>query len=289
MKKILTLKIKDTTEEVKLSFEELGIENPTYKEVARYLLRNNDIIKARFNGINFEYLNMSGRYISLKDNDMVRNQAFRINYIYYISTKKKVAYQKNIQAPVSEEKYEPEKINEPKINEPEKIKEPEPLPETSLHRKQYEQKENANFHQNKIEEEQLEPKKIEYAGFGARLGAYIIDSLIIGIPFGITNTIISSINENISSFVSILGIFAIWLYFAKMESGPQQATIGKKISGIKVTDLNGNRISFAKASGRHFGKIISALIFLIGYLMVAFTEKKQALHDIIAGCLVIKK
>jgi uncharacterized RDD family membrane protein YckC len=57
---------------------------------------------------------------------------------------------------------------------------------------------------------------------------------------------------------------------------------------LKVTDMNGNKIGFGKASGRHFGKILSGMILSIGYIMAAFTEKKQALHDKMAGCLVVK-
>jgi uncharacterized RDD family membrane protein YckC len=74
-----------------------------------------------------------------------------------------------------------------------------------------------------------------------------------------------------------------------MESSERQATFGKIALGIKVTDLNGDRISFAKASGRHFAKIISAIILLIGYIMAAFDSKKQALHDKMAGTLVLNK
>jgi len=55
---------------------------------------------------------------------------------------------------------------------------------------------------------------------------------------------------------------------------------------MKVTDLQGNRISFARATGRHFAKYISAMILLIGYIMAGFTERKQALHDMITGTLV---
>ncbi len=74
-----------------------------------------------------------------------------------------------------------------------------------------------------------------------------------------------------------------------MESSPTQATLGKMALGIKVTDLAGKRVGFGKATGRYFGKIISALILLIGFIMVAFTEKKQGLHDKMAGCLVVNK
>ncbi len=59
--------------------------------------------------------------------------------------------------------------------------------------------------------------------------------------------------------------------------------------GIKVTDLNGHRIGFGKATGRYFGKIISAMILFIGFLMIGFTKKKQGLHDMMAGCLVVNK
>jgi uncharacterized RDD family membrane protein YckC len=80
-----------------------------------------------------------------------------------------------------------------------------------------------------------------------------------------------------------------WIYYASLESSAWQATLGKKILGLKVTDLAGNRISFARASGRFFGKILSGMILGIGFLMAGFTERKQALHDILAGCLVLRQ
>jgi multisubunit Na+/H+ antiporter MnhC subunit len=72
-----------------------------------------------------------------------------------------------------------------------------------------------------------------------------------------------------------------------MESALKQATLGKMAMRIKVTDWDGNRISFGKATCRHFGKFISGIILGIGYIMVAFTQKKQGLHDIMSGCLVV--
>jgi uncharacterized RDD family membrane protein YckC len=74
-----------------------------------------------------------------------------------------------------------------------------------------------------------------------------------------------------------------------MESSPQQATLGKMALGLKVTDLQGERLSFARATGRYFGKIVSSLILFVGFMMAGWTEKKQALHDIMAGTLVVKK
>lgn len=94
--------------------------------------------------------------------------------------------------------------------------------------------------------------------------------------------------------VTIIGMLFIlllghWLYYTLMESSRYRATLGKMALGCIVTDLSGNRISFARANGRFFGKWISSAIFNIGYLMAGFTEKKQALHDILASTLVIQK
>jgi uncharacterized RDD family membrane protein YckC len=144
--------------------------------------------------------------------------------------------------------------------------------------------------------------KIRYAGFLIRLVAYIVDSIVmcfifIGIMtiFGVSWTQDIYFNSpddyNMSaSLMPNLILIAIgWLYFALMESGPNQATLGKMAIGIKVTDINGNRISFPKATGRFFSKIVSTLILFIGYLMVIWDPKKQALHDKLAGTLVIHK
>lgn len=89
--------------------------------------------------------------------------------------------------------------------------------------------------------------------------------------------------------IDLLMIMAQWLYWALLESSVWQATLGKKMLGLYVTDLEGKRITFARASGRYFAKIVSTLTIGIGYLMAGFTPKKQALHDMIAECLVLKK
>jgi uncharacterized RDD family membrane protein YckC len=80
-----------------------------------------------------------------------------------------------------------------------------------------------------------------------------------------------------------------WLYFAGMESSEHQGTLGKMALGLIVTDINDQRISFARATGRFFAKIITNYTFLIGYIMAGFTEKKQALHDMIASTLVLRR
>jgi uncharacterized RDD family membrane protein YckC len=80
-----------------------------------------------------------------------------------------------------------------------------------------------------------------------------------------------------------------WLYWAGLESSVYQATLGKMALSLKVTDLNYDPISFARATGRYFAKFISALILCIGFMMAGWTARKQALHDLMAGTLVVKK
>jgi uncharacterized RDD family membrane protein YckC len=156
---------------------------------------------------------------------------------------------------------------------------------------------------------------ITYASFGARFVAMIIDYIIIGILQGIVITPLLAVlgvgiatqGENLSnlteeeqigligSFVAtfmsaMIVIYCIALfYFALMESSKAQASVGKMALGIKVTDTEGQRISFGKAFLRSIGKIVSGMIMYIGYIMAAFTDKKQGLHDMIANTLVVKK
>lgn len=93
----------------------------------------------------------------------------------------------------------------------------------------------------------------------------------------------------LSGFLGYIeGTILGWLYYTLLESSKKQATLGKSIIGIKVTDLNGNRISLGRANARYWSKIISALILFTGFIMAGFTQKKQGLHDIIAGTLVVK-
>jgi len=143
-----------------------------------------------------------------------------------------------------------------------------------------------------------------YAGFWKRFLAFLIDY---GILF-LGGAIVGAISERligdllrgtpthmgtrraIAGVIGlILGVFLNWLYYTLLESSSVQATIGKMVLGIIVTDLNGNRISFARANARYWSRIISALILWIGFIMAGFTKKKQALHDIIAETLVINK
>ena len=116
----------------------------------------------------------------------------------------------------------------------------------------------------------------------------IIGSLAIGF---VVFSLVMKIDDpaRLEFMTDTLGLIIGWLYFAVMESSTSQGTVGKMALGIKVTDTEGNKISFLRATGRHFGKIISSIILGIGYIMIAFTQKKQGLHDMLAECLVVNK
>jgi len=126
----------------------------------------------------------------------------------------------------------------------------------------------------------------KYAGFWIRVLAAIID----GVLLGAVGWIINGGHYVGFSFSGpgFLSIIIGWLYYSLMESSPRQATLGKMVVGIMVTDDIGKRISFARATGRYFAKILSAVILGIGFLMVAFTDRKQGLHDMLADTLVVK-
>jgi uncharacterized RDD family membrane protein YckC len=155
--------------------------------------------------------------------------------------------------------------------------------------------------------------RVEYAGFWVRFLAFLIDSAVMGIGFVLIliplifltglGGIIGEIHPN--EDMNDIGIFMLfgllflaatvsllwtWLYHALMESSEWQSTVGKRLLGLVVTDMAGQRVSFGRATGRHFAKIVTNMVpAFIGYIMAGFTERKQALHDMLAGCLVLRR
>ena len=131
---------------------------------------------------------------------------------------------------------------------------------------------------------------VVYGSFWERFCASFLDGLILMIPnFLITYLFTGQIIGGGLNYGAVLVNTIIgWIYSASLESGVSQATLGKRAIGLKVTDIQGQRISFGQATGRHFGKLISALILCIGYLMMLGNDKHQTLHDKMAGTLVIK-
>lgn len=152
------------------------------------------------------------------------------------------------------------------------------------------------------------PPDVQYAGFWLRVVAYFVDTLVLA-PVGLIGfailggTIVANLGKlqgdpDPAVIMSLFGAYALtifvsvsaaWLYHAFMESSRHEGTLGKKAMGLRVTDMNGNRISFGRASGRFFGKMITGMTMGIGYAMAGFTERRQCLHDMLAGCLVVKK
>lgn len=146
-----------------------------------------------------------------------------------------------------------------------------------------------------------------YGGFWIRFVAFIVDGIIVRVvtfPLAAALTAagilhrgarfgpIETPEDAIPIVTAALGTVAVfgllnWLYEALLTSSDWQATLGKKMLNLRVTDEAGNRISFARATGRHFAKYLSSFLF-IGFIMAAFTDRKRALHDILAGTLVRK-
>lgn len=156
-----------------------------------------------------------------------------------------------------------------------------------------------------LDESSVQQENFIFAGFGKRLVALILDSIILyfvnwiflGLILGLMPTqFVAGANFDYFSYFSSVMNYTLlsygihWLYSALMESSSYQGTIGKVVLGIVVVDeISGGRISFGKATGRYFGKILSSLILGIGYLMMLWSQKSQTLHDKLSGCVVVVK
>ena len=132
------------------------------------------------------------------------------------------------------------------------------------------------------------PEQPRYAGFWIRLLAYIIDAVILGaISFPLIQ-VLGSMGIGDHS-TNVLSIAISWMYFAVFESSTWMGSPGKKALGLIVTDEQGQQLSVGRATRRYFAKILSALLLGIGFFMIAFTARKQGLHDKIFHTLVVKK
>jgi len=135
---------------------------------------------------------------------------------------------------------------------------------------------------------------VVYAGFWKRYAAYMIDTVLIMIVFAIFGAFTGTAKSTVTmgdifgpAYFVQLALMA--LYFAWMHASPSQATLGKMTVGIKVTDDDGERISLLRGIGRFFASILSSLILCIGYVMAGFTDRKRALHDMVASTLVVDR
>lgn len=139
-----------------------------------------------------------------------------------------------------------------------------------------------------------DPVHLSYASFWVRFVALLIDGLFMWILSALILLLLGlPLSPELNDYegrlkLNFISIVASWLYYAGFESSSYQATPGKQAMGIFVTDTEGYSISFARASTRYFGRLLSGLTLLLGYIMAAFTERRQALHDLIAKTLVLK-
>lgn len=130
--------------------------------------------------------------------------------------------------------------------------------------------------------------ELRYAGFWARVAALIVDNAIVTI-FGVVLVVGASFAGDAAALVAMVAcVLAALLYWPLLECSALQATVGKQLLGMQVTDLEGGRLSFVRALLRNLAKIASSIPFGIGFLLAGFTARKQALHDMIASCLVVR-
>ena len=155
--------------------------------------------------------------------------------------------------------------------------------------------------------------QVPYAGFWLRAVAYLLDVILVSVvtvPIVIALVVATGLpewaktmsDENsqdpaafipLFTFIALLVVImlcGLWLYYSLTESSVWQGTVGKKAMGLMVTDLDGRRVTFGRATGRFFSRLITGLVpLLIGYILAGITAKKQALHDMIAGTLVLRR
>jgi uncharacterized RDD family membrane protein YckC len=147
------------------------------------------------------------------------------------------------------------------------------------------------------------------AGFWRRFWGHLLDHFLLGVvmtpvillimmPLMATSSIgwaDSDLPEEVAGALAgavltvvFMTVTVNWLYFAILHSSSRQATIGQWALGIRITDLDARRISFARASGRYFASMLTGLTFGIGYLIMLLTARRQTLHDLIAGTVVVR-
>jgi uncharacterized RDD family membrane protein YckC len=139
-----------------------------------------------------------------------------------------------------------------------------------------------------------QPEHTVYAGFWWRVLAFVLDWIVLTVADSIITFAIQvqAWEHDAYAYRGMIGVnsFIIWLlYFPLMESSRLRATLGKLVCGLVVVDDNGRQLGFSRAFGRNLGKTVSAVILMVGFMMAGWTHRKQALHDMMAGCLVLKK
>jgi uncharacterized RDD family membrane protein YckC/Tfp pilus assembly major pilin PilA len=139
-----------------------------------------------------------------------------------------------------------------------------------------------------------EGRALPYAGFWRRFAAYVIDVIVLYFVLVVVMVLIMrgappQSSSAMRAFLVVASLIAPWLYYSLTWSSRAQASLGKLALGVKVTDEGGNRVGFGRATGRYFAEIVTAFTFGVGYGIQVLTRRRQALHDILAGTLVVHK
>lgn len=133
----------------------------------------------------------------------------------------------------------------------------------------------------------------QYGGFWQRVAAALVDGLILGLVGGAVSAatgldLLTTDPERLDPVGQVVSFLVGFLYEAGLTASAMQATLGKRAVGLRVVSADGQRLSFLHSTGRFFAKLLSGALFLVGWLMVAFTDRKRGLHDMMAGTLVVK-
>ncbi len=135
---------------------------------------------------------------------------------------------------------------------------------------------------------------IAYAGFWIRFFAWFIDWVVLGVA-GVVIGFVLGVMAALLGFRAGLGVIAYglailvgWLYYSLSHSSRAQASLGMMAAGLSVVGADGMRIGFGRATGRYFASLLSWLLCYVGYLMIAFTARRQGLHDLIASTHVVR-
>ena len=134
-----------------------------------------------------------------------------------------------------------------------------------------------------------DPAGTAYGGFWIRFLAYLVDSVILFCALILLGVAFAFLGPIGAWLMTLTGLVAPLLYWGWMQASARQATFGKALLGMKVTDASGNRMSLLRSLGRELAKWLSAIPLMIGFLIAAFTGRKQALHDIVASTTVVKE
>lgn len=143
------------------------------------------------------------------------------------------------------------------------------------------------------------PEPVRYGGFWRRLAALLLDALVLYFPAAIVRVLLGlpainsmtstmNVDSSLPMIASAVELFMDWLYVAFLVASRSRATLGMMVMDLQVSDLHGARISFSRATWRYFAQFLSVITLFIGYFMQPFNARRQTLHDMLSGTVVVR-